>query len=750
MTISQDASTPAAVDQTGSTSPTIATAAFSPPANSTVVIVVNIGFGGAAIPTTPTITVKDSLNNTYIAGPLAYDAQYDGSWIFTYFYAFAPGSITVTATRNNTSAALYELVPYVLDGTAVSQVGAASASTFNGTSTVTSFTHAITSTTTGSWVIVGVTGSGSGSALTASGLTADHTEVDSTDLEDGGAGHAVTGTPGSETIGFTRSSAGYFSWVALEILPQVGAYPSPYTPKSVRSPVPPGMRFRRLRQNVEAVPPESYVPFDSPKRVTHFPVVVIRHPHPAPTGFPISVQPPEIPSSEHARFKPPYPRKGFTDTNLPDAPELAPVGFRIRYRPPWPRHGIVAPTGLPVPVQPPSIPSGNIRSQRRTSRLRAQRGSVEWPGTPAVLVQPIISSWIYKRRWTRPLWPRRGVVPPSALPMQSIVYAYNPTSVRRLQRYQWYRRGSVPPTGWPILVQPPMTSQWLRRWSRPPYPRRGVTPVNAFPARPPVPMWERARFKPPYPRKSAIASMTGWPVPVQPIELPHLVRRIPLRQLLPRTKPPKFSAFFIPVQPPERMESVRRWSRPLWPRRGVNNIATFPGAPVLQGYLPLTVQMFTFTPGGAGMDLTTLSLTLFPLNRIGYSFWNPYGDVLFVIFNNTLLPVAVTPNVVRTVELQSVELPQYTLSPGSVEGFGPFPPNDFTRSGYFGSIMTIAVEASQSGVYAGAFRLVNAPPIGHSGPYDLLGARLRKLIAEFDGHSSTPGEIHPGESTPGA
>jgi hypothetical protein len=219
--ITLDGSTPAAVDNTASTSATAVTASFSPPANSMVVIVVNIGYE-AADSDTPAVAVSDSLSNSYTAGPGIWGGStYScGSWIFTRWYSAAPGSITVTATRSGTDSAdqaLFELVPYVLTGSTSTQAGAASG-TATGVST--SLTHAITSTVSGSWVIVGVTAYND-YAFTASNMTADHIEHDVTDLEEAGAGHAVTGTPGTETIGFTMPTSDGWTWAALEILPNV-------------------------------------------------------------------------------------------------------------------------------------------------------------------------------------------------------------------------------------------------------------------------------------------------------------------------------------------------------------------------------------------------------------------------------------------------------------------------------------------------------------------------------------------------
>lgn len=505
------------------------------------------------------------------------------------------------------------------------------------------------------------------------------------------------------------------------------------------------------------LPCGQYVSY-TPRYPQHFPALiadVMRHTRQSPTGWDTGIQPKIPPTSEHARFKPPYPRRGVTITPWPSRNIPPTESERRRAKPPYPRKGVVAPTGWPVPVQPPRVPNVSAHRDDRTRRRRPQRGTMLWPGTPAVLVQPPWSSWVYKRRWTKPLFPRKGVVAPEALPPPPLFTPFNTESERRPQRYQWFRRGNVPPTGWPIPVQPPMTSQSLRRWYKPPWPRKGVQPPTNLPEPVPTSWVMRRPQKYQWFRKGRANPGSGLPVPVQPPEVPHSVKRIPLRALLPRKQGPKFSAFFIPVQPPERMQAIRRWSKPLWPRRGRTDIATFPGAQVVTGYQLLQLQTFTYTPGGAGLDLGTLGLTLFPLNKLGYTFWNRYGDVVFIVWNNTSLPIAVTPNVIRKVELQSVTLPQYTLQPGVMQAFGPYPPNDFAdpqlATPAISYYMTVGIEANLSGVFAGAFRMVIAPPYGHTGPYDVIGLRLVRKIAEHHVHtSSTPGDIHPGETTPGA
>ena len=218
MTLALDGSTPVAVDLTGSTAGTATTASFSPPANSMAVMAVNIGY---AVNTTtgPTVTCADSNGNTYTAGPNDYDARFDGSYIFTFFYSSAPGSITVTVTRTGAlGSSLFEVVPYVLTGSGANQAGAASAHTHNTTSSTTG-TSSITTTTAGSWVIVAGAQGNNEASWTAVGLTTDHTQDDHTDGNSAAAGHFVTVTPGATTLGWTFPTSAPISWAALEILP---------------------------------------------------------------------------------------------------------------------------------------------------------------------------------------------------------------------------------------------------------------------------------------------------------------------------------------------------------------------------------------------------------------------------------------------------------------------------------------------------------------------------------------------------
>lgn len=222
MPILQDLSTPAAVDLTGTTGGTVATATFTPPANSFVVIVATIGY--LASSAAPTVTCADSAATAYTAGPAVYDTLYAGAYIFTHFYSSSPGPITVTVTRTVAlGAAQMSIIPFVLNGANSVQTGAASL-TFSTSSNVATFNRSFSPTTPGSWSIVGVSiGNLMSGAPTAVGVITDHYNSDGTDFVSEIAGHQVTGTPGASNMGWTWNSSSDYAWVALEILPLTGS-----------------------------------------------------------------------------------------------------------------------------------------------------------------------------------------------------------------------------------------------------------------------------------------------------------------------------------------------------------------------------------------------------------------------------------------------------------------------------------------------------------------------------------------------
>ena len=211
----KDPSTPAAVDVTGTTSATVVTGSFSPPAGSWVTVTVGIELdsGGSS----PAVTVADSLSNAYTAGPAVYDAQAGWTGQFRYYYASAPGSITVTATRTvNLGAALLQIVTYVLADAAVS--GQPAGVSHAGTSSATN-TSSITTTVTGSFVTVSNTVDSTEASFTPSGISTQHALSSSGDTGSCMSGYVNTGTPGATTLGWTVPTAQLWAWAAWELLP---------------------------------------------------------------------------------------------------------------------------------------------------------------------------------------------------------------------------------------------------------------------------------------------------------------------------------------------------------------------------------------------------------------------------------------------------------------------------------------------------------------------------------------------------
>lgn len=220
MAIAKDASAPAFVGNLGSTSATAVTASFSPPAGSLVAVAVGVGLQGTSA--TMTVTVADSLSNSYTAGPSTWAFSANGIWWFTRYYASAPGPVTVTATRSATGAGYFTVDTMVLTGAASSQAGAASVGSVSGSSVIAN-TGTITPTIAGSWVLAGI--NSSATSGTATGLTEDHQSHSGTDGILEATGHAVTSVLSAETIGWNAAAAAFYAWAALEILPAAGSVP---------------------------------------------------------------------------------------------------------------------------------------------------------------------------------------------------------------------------------------------------------------------------------------------------------------------------------------------------------------------------------------------------------------------------------------------------------------------------------------------------------------------------------------------
>jgi hypothetical protein len=222
--ITEDASTPAIIQQTGSGVST--TASFSPPSSSLLVALVAGGWGNTAL---MTAAVTDSAGGTWTPGATAAGANTGLRGIAGVFYRYlptTPGAMTVSVTFTGLQGGR-ELAVRVLNGAASSQAGAGTGSQVNGTAT-TAGTVSVTTTVAGS-VVYGIadnpnannayTPNAATSVLTGTptGVFADAT--DSIRLVAWKATNATV-TPGATTLGGTWTAAANSNIAAFEVIPQ--------------------------------------------------------------------------------------------------------------------------------------------------------------------------------------------------------------------------------------------------------------------------------------------------------------------------------------------------------------------------------------------------------------------------------------------------------------------------------------------------------------------------------------------------
>lgn len=235
MGITKDASTPATSTTIGGTNLSASqtsgsfsqvSASFSPPANSLVAILVVVGYGNTGVTWSTTgLTCSDSLSNSYSL-PVSFVDGTSGFGlsevaIFTHHYALAPGSITVTVTiasaEVNPGGTDINIYPIVLDGCASSQSGAATA-TFTGQNNTDAGEITITTTKTGSWVLLCGYDINAGTSALSDTTTAFSAADAVGNNFSFGYSSSATGTPGSTTFGWTNTNT-FITMAALEILP---------------------------------------------------------------------------------------------------------------------------------------------------------------------------------------------------------------------------------------------------------------------------------------------------------------------------------------------------------------------------------------------------------------------------------------------------------------------------------------------------------------------------------------------------
>lgn len=189
---------------------------FSPPAGTWVYVCVSWQFASNI---TGSLTCVDTNGNSYASKVSRQDAP-DATInaVFAFFYSAAPGAIQVKITCSNTGTASAVIAPRVLNGAAVSQTGAATASAQASGS---SLTGSITTTTAGSLVYC-VTGTSGSFGLTPTSSTSTVSTWEDLNVGDSSAvGVSIynTGAPGAVSFGFTTTASTAFGWAAVEVIP---------------------------------------------------------------------------------------------------------------------------------------------------------------------------------------------------------------------------------------------------------------------------------------------------------------------------------------------------------------------------------------------------------------------------------------------------------------------------------------------------------------------------------------------------
>lgn len=220
--ITEDASTPAVVANTGSTNPT--TASFSPPGNSLLLALIGGGWGSSTV----SATVTDSgghLWTTVATATGATSGEYGVAKIAYTYLATAPGSIFVSGTFTNLSGGAF-LAVRVLNNAAAWQAGAGANTLVNASTTAATITD--TTTKVNSQVYGIGDAATSNVPFTPNGATTSvSTFADATDTVTLAAwkGSAPTITPGATTFGGTWGATSVTNIAVFEVLSAVLVVP---------------------------------------------------------------------------------------------------------------------------------------------------------------------------------------------------------------------------------------------------------------------------------------------------------------------------------------------------------------------------------------------------------------------------------------------------------------------------------------------------------------------------------------------
>lgn len=226
MAIAIDASSPAAVNAQTNTATTIATASFTPPANSLVIASASIIYASASGTGSP-FSISDSLSGTWNSEALQVwgSSGNPAAGIWARFVA-SSAAMTVTLTTDANSKTK-QLMVKVLTGTATS---AWSGNKINNQASTAGFLQQnFTTSVAGSWVFLAIGNNGTATLTVNANTTSDAALTSTADGGTVAQGHMTTATvsPGTVSLGWTGDPAVAHVYTAAEIKPPPVFWPKP-------------------------------------------------------------------------------------------------------------------------------------------------------------------------------------------------------------------------------------------------------------------------------------------------------------------------------------------------------------------------------------------------------------------------------------------------------------------------------------------------------------------------------------------
>lgn len=217
--VTLDTASPSSVSDTPfTTNSTQASGSFTPPSDTLVVVAVVLGTS-STFATSPTVSVADSLSNSYTLDTSGSEVYVSERLYLGYFYKYytsSPGAITVTATRSPANEALFLIMPYVLDNASSSGSPIGSYITSS-----TAVNASLDPSQTGSFAcVIGIAYGATSGMSRESNTTVFNFIGDGTDNVEGYAGYLTANTTASTPVTLGSSGGSYSEWAcsAIEII----------------------------------------------------------------------------------------------------------------------------------------------------------------------------------------------------------------------------------------------------------------------------------------------------------------------------------------------------------------------------------------------------------------------------------------------------------------------------------------------------------------------------------------------------